>query len=177
MRTLSVALALAGIVIPVRATTLERLPLDEMIQKSTAIVRAKVVDSYGAMRGQDIYTYYRLQVLENLKSTTPQQVDVAVPGGVANGLRQLVAGAPTLNPGGEYVVFLWTSRSGLTQVIGLSQGLFQIAQDASGKTVVTRPAASELMLDSSGHPVDDKAVIMQLSDLRAQILKASAGGK
>ena len=181
MRTLSVALALAGMMIPVRATTLEKLPLDEMIQKSTSIVRAKVVDSYGAMLGQDIYTCYRLQVLENLKSATPQEVDVAVPGGVANGLRQMVAGAPTLNPGVEYIVFLWTSRSGLTQVIGLSQGLFSVIPDltnnaTAGNAIVVRPAATETMLDANGNVATDQTLRLLWSDLRARIQQQLGAG-
>ena len=54
-----------------------------------------------------------------------------MPGGVVNGIRQSVTGAPELKPGQEYVLFLWTSRSGLTQVIGLSQGLFKVSEEGS----------------------------------------------
>ena len=79
--------------------------------------------------------------------------EVAVPGGVVDGIRQSVTEAPELKPGQEYVLFLWTSRSGLTQVIGLSQGVFQLSEEGSGKAVAKRPAASELMLDRSGLPV------------------------
>ena len=58
-------------------------------------------------------------------------------GGVAGGIRQSVSGAPELKPGQEYVLFLWTSRSGLTQVIGLSQGLFQLSEEGSEGGVVS----------------------------------------
>src|SRR5207245_2731445 len=49
MRILSSLLAFTGILAPAGATTLQRLELDEIIQKSTAIVRAKVLGSAGAL--------------------------------------------------------------------------------------------------------------------------------
>jgi hypothetical protein len=177
MRILSIALALAGTLTPARATTLQKLGLDEIILKSTAIVRAKVLGSAGTMRGQDIYTCYQLQILEEFKSAGVRQMEVAVPGGSARGLRQIVAGAPVLNAGDEYVFFLWTSPSGLTQVIGLSQGLFNVERNAAGDSVVARRAATDLMLDKSGHVVSDQAVSMPLSELRARVQKTLSPGK
>ena len=163
------------------ATTLEQLTLDDMAQKSTAIVRARVTGSHAVTRGADIYTYFQLQVLETWKSSGQASTEVAVPGGVVDGIRQSVSGAPELKPGQEYVLFLWTSRSGLTQVIGLSQGVFKVSEEGSeggsGVAVVQRPAASELMLNRSGLPVDDHAVSMQLQDLRARVLQALASAK
>ena len=44
----------------------------------------------------------------------------------------MVAGAPTLRAGREYVLFLWTSRSGLTQLMGMSQGLFSVERTTAG---------------------------------------------
>src|SRR5258706_3484995 len=110
-------------VAPLPATTLQKLSLDDMIRLSTTVVRARVSGSYAAARGADIYTFYQLSVLETLKAGGHPPLEVAVPGGSAKGQRQLVEGAPQLKAGEEYVLFLWTSRSGLTQVIGLSQGL------------------------------------------------------
>lgn len=152
------------------ATTLEQLTLDEMSQKSTAVVRARVSGSHTATRNGNIYTYFQLQVLENWKGQAV--TEVALPGGVADGIRQSVSGAPELKLGQEYVLFLWTSRSGLTQLIGLSQGVFKLSEEGSGGVVAQRPAASELMLDRSGNPVDDRAVSMPVQDLRARVRKA-----
>jgi hypothetical protein len=168
-------LIIASVFVPASATTLEQLTLDEMTQKSTAIVRSRVTGSHAATRSGTIYTYFQLQVLENWKGQTI--TEVALPGGVADGVRQSVNGAPELKLGQEYVLFLWTSRSGLTQVIGLSQGLFKLSGEGSGGVVAQRPAASELMLSPSGIPVDDHAVSMQLSDLRASVLKTLRASK
>ena len=53
-----------------------------------------------------------------------------------------MAGAPTLAAGQDYVLFLWTSKSGLTQVIGLSQGLFNVITNSQGQSIVSRGAAT-----------------------------------
>jgi len=156
---------------PVFGTTLERLSLADMARQSTSIVRARVTGSRSAYKGSAIYTYFKLQVLETWKaaphSANRMATEVAIPGGAVDGIRQSVTGAPELKSGQEYVLFLWTSRSGLTQVIGLSQGRFSILGDT-----VQRPPASELMLDRSGRPVEDRAMSLSMQDLRAQVLQS-----
>jgi len=163
-------------VAPLPATTLQQLTLEDMAQQSTAIVRARVIGSRMAARGAgnaaDIYTYFQLQVLETWKSSGHAPAEVAIPGGVSNGIRQVATGAPELKAGQEYVLFLWTGRSGLTQVIGLTQGVFRLSEEGSGGGVAQRPAASELMLNSSGSPVEDRPVSIQLQDLRSRVRKA-----
>ena len=151
------------------ATTLQQLSVDQMIQQSTAIVRAKVTGSYAASRSGSIYTFYRLQVTENLKSTTVPNIEVAVPGGVLGKVMQSVAGAPNLTVGGDYVLFLWTSRSGLTQVIGLSQGAFDVKVGATGHPVLSRAPASAQMLSADGRAVADHGVTLDLKALRARL--------
>lgn len=148
------------------ATTLSQLTVADMIEQSTAIVRAKVQGSYAVNRNGTIYTYYHLEVLENLKSTSPATVDVAVPGGALGRVTQSVAGAPQLKAGSEYVLFLWTSKSGLTQIIGLSQGAFDVRSNTAGQLVLARPAIAERMLDASGREVTDKGAALLLDELR-----------
>ena len=174
---------------PLRATTLQQLPLPEMAQQSTAIVRAKVTAASGVLRGSDVFTVYKLVPVDVWKapaSGAPREVDV--PGGVAGGLRQPVDGAPSLAVGHEYVLFLWTSRNGVTQVIGLSQGLFDVRETlasetrpavtaAARKAMVWRSPASERMLDAQGRAVRDQPVSMKLSDLKAQVTRALAGAR
>jgi hypothetical protein len=166
---------------PLGATTLQQLPLPEMAQQSTAIVRAKVTASSGVLRGSDVYTVYKLAPTEVWKApASGAPAEVAVPGGVAGGLRQPVDGAPTLSVGREYVLFLWTSRTGVTQLIGLSQGLFDVGattNSQAGNVMVFRSAASERMLGADGRPVRDQAVSMRLADLKAQVARALAGGR
>jgi hypothetical protein len=179
MRPVLTVILLIGSLVSAWATTLRKLSIDDMIQQSTAIVRVKVTGSSTAFRGKDIYTHYQLQVIENMKSASPQALAVAVPGGVARGIRQMVAGAPVLANGQEYVIFLWTSKSGLTQVIGLSQGLFAVTQNSAGAAVIVRQPSISMMLNQSGQAVTDQPVSMTLTSLRSEIqsvLGSATGG-
>jgi hypothetical protein len=96
-------------------------------------------------------------------------VEVSVPGGTLNGLRQTVPGAPVLENGAEYLLFLWTSRSGITQIMGLSQGLLDIKVDASGNLVAYRAAANAQMVDAQGRPVKDTGFTVSLDALSALV--------
>lgn len=170
------ALVLTFCIWPLQCATLERLSLDDMIAKSTAIVRGKVAGSTAAFSGPVIYTHYTINVTERFKGAGQGSLDVVVPGGVANNLRQSFAGAPTLTPGAEYVFFLYTGKSGLTTIIGLTQGLFSLGADGSTDPTATRTASRELMLDAiSGRPVKDETLVMKLSDLRTRIAAGVKG--
>lgn len=174
MRIPVVMLALAGFA---AATTLQLLSTTDMIRQSTAIVRVKVTGSAPVLRGRDIYTQYQFNVLETLKTgQTVASTAVSVPGGAIQGIRQMVAGAPALHSGQEYVIFLWAGKSGLTQIIGLSQGLFNVMQDSAGNAVLVRPAAAATVVNQNGTPVADSAVSMTLSSLRSQIQSALGAG-
>jgi hypothetical protein len=127
----------------------------------------------------DVYTFYKLQISETLKPVSgqgPVQMDVAVPGGVAQNVRQSVPGAPMLTVGGDYVLFLWAGPNTLTQILGLSQGLFRMTQDPAGNALIVRPAATELMLSKTGLPVTDQMTNLRWSEVRAQIRKTLGTG-
>jgi hypothetical protein len=174
-RRLFSALCVIACALPLQCATLERLSLDDMIAKSTAIVHGKVTSSYAAFTGSVIYTHYTVQVSERLKGNLGATIDVVVPGGIVGTLRQSFSGTPAFKPGDEYVFFLWTSKAGLTQIIGLTQGLFSVAPDGTTDPLTTRSASHELMLDNTGHPVKDQTLTMHLSELRARIAGPSGG--
>src|SRR5262245_36115972 len=118
-----------------------------MAAKSTAVVRGKVLSSRAAFSGQVIYTHFRIQVTERFKGPTESSVEVVVPGGVVNNLRQTFAGTPEFQVGEEYVFFLWTGKDYLNHVIGLTQGLFTLSKDHTNDPTATRLASREMMLD------------------------------
>jgi hypothetical protein len=175
-RHFMLALVLTFCMMPLQGATLERLSWNDMMAKSTSIVRGTVTGSRAVFTGRDIHTYYAVQVAETLKGTGQSSIEVVVPGGVANNLRMSYSGAPTLNQGDEYVFFLWSSRAGVTQVLGLTQGLFTVAPDGSKDPLATRRASRELMLDrSSGQPVKDETLVMRMSELRARVSASLKG--
>ncbi|MCS7024564.1 MAG: hypothetical protein NZV14_07165 [Bryobacteraceae bacterium] len=158
------------------AATLEKLSLEEMIQKSTEIVSGTVTGSSTLQRGPVIYTRYRIRVSDQWKGAPAKELEVHVPGGKLGSLSQTFSGAPRLQEGTEYVFFLWSSRSGLTQVIGLSQGLFGLKRESSGEITLIRQASGEMMLDSSGRLVEDTPVSMRLREMVDRIHRTLAGG-
>lgn len=162
---------------PACSATLERLSLDEMINKSTSIVRGRVTGSYAALRGSVVYTHLGIQVLEQWKGAKQALVEVIVPGGSAGGIRQSFSGVPHLEEGKEYVLFLWTGRSGSTQIIGFTQGVFNLAKNAGGESMAVRAASTETMLEpGTGRVVKDECIEMPLRDLSARISTAGANG-
>ena len=178
MRMLAIFMCFAGVWIPAEATTLQQLSMAEMAQKATAIVRAKVTGSIEVLRGTDVFTVYQLDTLETVKAPNGiKPLDVAVPGGVAAGMRQVVAGAPVLHTGQEYVLFLWTSRAGLTQIMGMSQGLFTVERTPAGDVMATRAAAGEQMLDGAGRAVRDETLSMSWAELKSKVMKTLAAGR
>lgn len=177
MRHFVLALVLAFCGLPLQSATLERLTLSDMVVKSTMVVRGKVLSAKAAFNGSMIFTHYQVQVTDTLKGQSSRVIDVAVPGGVANGIRQAVSGAPEFQPGDDYIFFLWTSNSGMTQVIGLTQGLFRIGGSDADPNLMRRPS-TELMLDRRTHqPVKDAAIQMHLSELRSAIANTLGASK
>jgi hypothetical protein len=157
------------------AATLQQLTLDQMTQSATAIVRTRVTGSSASFTGSTIYTHYKLQTTETYKGFPA--AEVLLPGGVAKGMRQSFPGVPALQTGTEYVLFLWTSPStGITHLVGLTQGLFNVGQLSDGTVQVSRPGVGENMLDAAGRPVKDPALQMALADLKTRIVTTVTAG-
>ena len=167
------ALVLAASV--VGGATLEQLTVEEMSQKATAIVRGRVSRCAGETRGSVIYTRCTVSVSERWKGQTPSEAEFVVPGGAARGLVQTFTGTPKFASGGEYVLFLWAGRSGVLQIIGLSQGKFDMSVNKTGEATVRRAVAGGRMLDKTGNPVEDVAVEMTAAELRQRVRRALAG--
>ncbi|HUQ94801.1 MAG TPA: hypothetical protein VM120_24185 [Bryobacteraceae bacterium] len=157
------------------AATLQQLSMEDVILKSTAIVSGKVVGQATLMRGPVIYTRYRVHVADQWKGIRCTDVDVFVPGGKHGSAVQTFSGSPSLQEGQDYLLFLWTSRNGLTQVIGLTQGLFEMKRDSKGEPVLLRLAGSDTMLDSSGKVVEDSPVSLRLREMVDRIQRSLAG--
>jgi hypothetical protein len=157
---------LAGIA---AGATLEKLSVEEMSQKSTLIVRGRVTGCAGEIQGSVIYTACTVAVSERWKGQAGSEVRFVIPGGTARGLVQTFTGTPKMNSGAEYVLFLWAGRSGVNQVIGMSQGVFTLDTG-----VVSRKAANARMVDKSGDEVQDEPVRLGVDQLRQRVQQALA---
>jgi hypothetical protein len=159
------------------AATLEKLTVDQMTKHATLIVRGRIAGCAGESRGSIIYTRCSLVVAETWKGAARSQVDFIVPGGRVRSISQTFTGTPRFNTNDQFVLFLWIGRSGIPQILGLTQGVFDVALSPSGETTVRREATAEVMLDSKGRQVRDEPLNYSMADLRAQVNRALAGGK
>jgi hypothetical protein len=162
---------------PLSGATLERLSLDDMIEKSTAIVRGRVTGASATMTSSGIFTHLRIEVAERWKGPEQASLEVLIPGGTVGRFRQSVAGVPQLVTGKEYLLFLWTGPSGRTQVIGFTQGVFSLPQAEDGSRKAVRTLTSETILDpETGNAVKDERIEMPLREMSARISARLAGG-
>jgi hypothetical protein len=157
---------------PVWGATLEQLSLNDLIARSTLIVQAKVTGSTASYTGSTIYTHYKVSVLQQWKGASQTTLDVQIPGGAANGMRQIVPGAPQFTTGQQYVLFLWTSRTGVVSTLGFTEGVFNLT-GAPGAFVATQMPTTETVISlRTGQPVNDPPIGMPL----AQLVAAITGG-
>ena len=165
-----VLLAVTTLLPSAQATTLEKLSLDDMILKSTEIVRGRVLSVSGVKVRSLIYTQVLVQVNERFKGSSPDVVEVYIPGGTYGRERLTFSGAPELRPGYEYMLFLWAGKSAMRQVIGFSQGVFDLKVDGKTEGTLIRGAISETMLDPrTGQEASDTPVSMRLGQMRDRI--------
>jgi hypothetical protein len=157
--------------------TLEQLSVEQMSQQATVIVRGRVSGCAGEMRGSVIYTRCTVAVTERWKGQTPAETAFIIPGGSARGLVQTFTGTPKFTSGDEYVLFLWAGRSGIYQIIGLSQGKFDLRVSKNGQAEVHRAAAGERMIDKSGNEILDRPVDMTASELKRRVDRALGGAR
>lgn len=175
MQRFRILAALAALLLPASGTTLQQLSLTDLAEKSTAIVRGKAQPTGVALKGTLIYTHYRVQVSEQWKGTPVSSVDLAVPGGSFGGRQQTFSGAPAFAADQEYIFFLWTSRTGLTQVLGLSQGAFNLSLSPTGSSMmVSRCASADRIVNASGTEIADANFSMSLSDFKNRITSSFA---
>jgi hypothetical protein len=164
---------LAALATTLTGTTLEKLSFDEMVAKSTLIVRGRVALSNVQQHGVIYYSHYKVQVSEQYKGATVQTIDVVLPGGTIGRTQQTFSGVPTFPTDTDVVLFLWKSKAGLTHVIGLSQGIFQVSKDASGQLVFTRGAIQEGLVDArTGRPTTDGAMRFTAREFSARVGQA-----
>jgi hypothetical protein len=161
--------------LPAWGATLERLSLDEMIRQSTAIVRGSVLSEASRERGNFIFRQVQVRVTETLKGAPATVAEFSLPGGTLNGVRQVFSGTPQLQPGAEYVFFLWKSSRGATHIIGLAQGVLNLTSDAKGSPQVVRAAIADGVIDpQTGAASAAEAIAMPLASLRQRIRQLTA---
>lgn len=136
-----------------QATTLLRVPLEEMARSSDLIVHA-VVEKVRVVAAPDderhITTKVRLRVIRTLKGHhTAPTLTLVLPGGQTERWAMLIPGMPQFREGEEVVLFLELTSAGFRPA-GLSLGTFRVQKDPkTGRMRAKRTVQGALVIDRS----------------------------
>jgi hypothetical protein len=119
---------LTGLAPVSRATTVERLTLEDLAKRSLSVVQGVVRSSrsYWSPDGKLILTNTTIEVTEAIKGQSARIVEVTTVGGRIGDRVLHVGGMPAFAPGENTIVFVERS-SGYLTVLGLGQGKFTVA--------------------------------------------------
>jgi len=142
MRRLILFLILSLCAREARATVLVPAEFHEIVAGSQIIVYGRVT-SVRAEWSNDrsrIDTVVTVTAGSYLKGGPGGTVTFRVPGGQIGRYRNVMIGAPQLQPGEEAVLFLSASGPSIAHIFGLSQGLYRVKVDArTGRRLVVPP--------------------------------------
>lgn len=169
-------MGLAALATTLTGTTLEKLTFEEMAAKSTQIVRGRIALSNVRQHGAIYYSHYSVQVTEQYKGPAAKMIDVVLPGGTIGRSQQTFSGVPVFQADTDLVLFLWTSKAGLTHIIGLSQGVFQVSKDGAGQTIFSRESIRDgLVNGQTGRPAADGGMRLTATEFSSRVRGGVAG--
>ena len=151
----SVVLAVAGFVLPARASSVEALDDQELVKRAERIVHADVLRI--TVEWDDahtrLFTIVELSPRETLKGDAGV-VTLKFPGGSRDGITTIVHGMPTFKVGEEVVVFVSSRhpKSGVCLPIGLGQGKWSCETDEKGRRVARRTLHGVHLVGKPGAP-------------------------
>jgi hypothetical protein len=110
------------------AATIARLSLDEMTGRSELIISGEISSSFTAWDAghKYIWTHYIVTVENTVKGAAGRSVEIAEPGGVAEGVAMTVGGATGYVKGEHVLIFLDRMPNGYLRTAGLGQGKYGI---------------------------------------------------
>jgi hypothetical protein len=110
------------------AATITRLSLDDMTGRSELIISGEISSSFTAWDAghKYIWTHYIVTVENTVKGAASRSVEIAEPGGVAEGVSISVGGATGYVKGEHVLIFLERMPNGYLRTAGLGQGKYGI---------------------------------------------------
>jgi len=164
-----VVLAL-GAAVPARATTVLRLPVEEMTRRADLVVRAEVrsvtvrLDDAGARPLSTIVDLRVTRVLKGQAAGPTLRLDLV--GGATETASVSIPGMPSFRAGDDVVLFLEKTPRGYIPA-GLSQGKFLVRRGADG---VVRAARETVNLSRVTRDVSGRLVHMEGLDPEDDLL-------
>lgn len=141
-------LALTLLALVANATTLSRMPFEELARQATAVARLRCLGARTLWENGEIWTDTDFEVVEQAKGALPTTVMVRTLGGTLGHFHSRVEEVPVFYPGEETYLFLWGREGQPLRVLGWSQGTFRVARDArTGVEAVTQDSAATPLFD------------------------------
>ena len=139
------AMCVIGAVTTSSAMVLVPAEFSEMVTASELVVHGRVIGVRPQLVGsrRTIETVVTVEVLDAIKGQPGATVYFRVPGGQVGRYRRFMVGAPEFASGEEVVLFLKGRPPVVPLPFGLSQGVYRVVRDASGRSVVTPPVVAE----------------------------------
>lgn len=111
---------------------------NEMVAASQTIVQGRIVDvrSYETAGRRTIESLVTVQVVDAIKGQPGGTAYFKLPGGQVGRYRRVMVGAPQFTPGDEVVLFLKGSAPAVPMPFGLTQGVYRVSRDGSGRAMV-----------------------------------------
>jgi hypothetical protein len=125
------------------ATTVEPPAFDELVNRSDAVVRARVVHVETELRRRGehdlVYTLVTLEVGEVIAGEAPRRLVLSMLGGEHEGLMMRVAGVPRFRVGEEDILFIQGNGTHYHPLYAAMYGRYPVRRDkGSGREYVTR---------------------------------------
>ena len=113
------------------ASMLEQWDTQKLTKESKSIQVGEVVtkwSSYDPERRMT-YTYVKLKINQTLKGVPQKETLLRIPGGEADGIRTVVHGVANFRLKEKALVFVNQAPDGAPEVVGMTQGKFNIHKD------------------------------------------------
>ena len=157
--------------IPVYATIVRHVPLEEQAHSADAVVVAVAGNqscSFGA-GGGIIYTDTQFTVERWVKGQGGARVTSRQLGGVVGDIGQSVSGSPVFETELRYVLFLEARGDGLYRVVGFSQGAYPVVKAPGGGRRVMPRLASAAGMELVGVDRDGEMAPQPLEEFLATV--------
>jgi hypothetical protein len=176
------SLVFVTVSVPMRATTLVHMSLEQLSQAASDVVRGQVIDQTSSWDASHklIRTVTRVAVERRMKGQAPDLIEVEQPGGKIGNLRVYVPGTVHLLPGAKYLLFVEPAQAIPSQylVVGMAQGAYRIYRDAvTGQERVIRPLGRMFYGPGAGPPQTESLKVFgeELSDAITTPIAVPAG--
>lgn len=145
---------LSLVAISAHATTVLKMPLQQLTKSSGSVVTGTIVDQETKWdaTGKNLITYSTLKVEEVVRGNDQSRtIKIAQPGGTLGDVVQVVHGMQLLRLNQSFLLFLEKDgTSPARKVTGFTQGIYHIRRDSSGTLMAVPSSGSNLEYYSKG---------------------------